>query len=125
MEQNYQAIELAVKVAAKTGLFFASVDGDYSQAEQQFMENYLAQLGQVGPIEDLKGMFDHVMDQPVTLPDLLADTKQLLDLLPTAVDRQAVIYAMADYAQQVITADGLEHPIEREAFNQWYNALVN
>ena len=40
MEQkiNTQAIELVVKLVAKTGLYFSCVDGEYADSERQFIE---------------------------------------------------------------------------------------
>lgn len=124
MEQNYQAIEKVVRLAAKTGLYFASVDGDYSNAERIFIDNYKNQLAQVGPISDVYGIFNQIFDKPVSLSEVINETHDLLQLMPTPADRQAVVVTLANYIQRVIMADGMEHPAEREAYNTWVQSLT-
>ncbi len=124
MEQNYQAIEQVVRLAAKTGLYFASVDGNYSAAERQFIENYKNRLAQVGPVSDVQNIFDQIWQKPVSLSEVINDTKSLLQLMPTAADRQAVVVTLANYIQRIIMADGMEHPAEREALNTWLKSLT-
>ncbi|MBQ7691957.1 MAG: TerB family tellurite resistance protein [Muribaculaceae bacterium] len=124
MEQNFQAIEQTIRLVAKTGLFFASLDGDYSQGERNFIDNYKNRLAQVGPVSDVQQTFDTIWDHPITLQEVINDTRALLDLLPTAGDKQAVVATLAHYIQQVIWADGNEHPAERDAAIAWLNALA-
>ena len=124
MEQNYSAIEQTIKLVAKTGLYFASVDGEYSQAERNFIENYKNQLAQRGPVNDVQYIFDHIWDHPVTLQEVINDTRDLLDMMPAPADKQAVVASLAGYIQRVIWADGSEHPDEREALITWMNALA-
>ena len=124
MEQNYTAIEQTIKLVAKTGLFFASLDGDYSQAERNFIENYKNRLAQVGPVSDVRQVFDTIWTHPVTLQEVIDDTRALLAMLPTPGDRQAVVASLANYIQSVIWADGMEHPAERDAMIAWMNALA-
>ncbi|MBO7609573.1 MAG: TerB family tellurite resistance protein [Muribaculaceae bacterium] len=124
MEQNYQAIERVVRLAAKTGLYFASVDGDYSNAERIFIENYKNQLAQVGPISDVQGIFNQIFNKPVSLSEVINETHDLLDLMPTPADKQAVVVSLGYYIQRIIMADGMEHPAEREAYNTWVKSFV-
>ena len=124
MDQNYQAIEKVVRLAAMTGLYFASVDGDHSNAERIFMENYKNQLAQVGPISDVQGIFNRIFDKPVSLSEVINETRDLLQLMPTPADKQAVVVSLGYYIQRVIMADGVEHPAEREAYNTWVQSFV-
>lgn len=124
MEQNYQAIEKVVRLAAKTGLYFASVDGNYSNAEKMFIENYKNRLAQVGPVSDVQGMFNQIFEKPVSLSEVINETRDLLRLMPTPADRQAVVVTLANYIQRIIMADGVEHPAEREALNTWLKSLA-
>jgi len=78
MEENYQSIELVVKLMAKTGLFFASVDGEYADSERIFIENYINQLSKVGPVDEVKDMLENALNQHFTLGEIIADTRQLL-----------------------------------------------
>ena len=124
MQDNYQSIELVVKLMAKTGLFFASIDGEYAQSEREFIENYISSLANVGPIDEVKDMLQNSLNVHFTLDEIIADTRQLLDYFPQGEDKQAIVLSMAHFIEQVILADGQEHPAEKEAFEQWANALV-
>ena len=124
MEENYSAIAQTIKLVAKTGLFFASLDGNYSQGERNFIENYKNRLAQAGPVSDVQQTFDTIWDHPITLDEVIGDTRLLLDQLPTVGDKQAVVASLAHYIQQVIWADGNEHPAERDAAIAWLNALA-
>ncbi len=124
MEEKYQSIELVVKLMAKTGLFFASVDGEYSQSERIFIENYINSLSQVGPGDEVKDMLENALNTRFTLDEIIADTRQLLGYFPEVEDKKAIVLSMYNFIQQVIQADGVEHPAEKEALLQWANALV-
>ena len=124
MEENYQSIELVVKLMAKTGLFFASVDGDYSPSEKEFIESYINKLASVGPVDEVKEMLENSLNVRYTLDEIIAETKQLLNYFSQPEDKQAIVVSMANFIEQVIMADGVEHPEEKQAFLQWANALV-
>ena len=124
MEENYQSIELVVKLMAKTGLFFASVDGEYSQSERIFIENYINSLSQVGPVDEVKDMLQNSLNMRFTLDEIIADTRQLLGYFNEPEDKKAIVMSMYNFIQQVILADGVEHPAEKDALLKWANALV-
>lgn len=125
MEQNFQSIELVVKLMAKTGLFFASIDGEYSQSERIFIENYINSLANMGPIDEVKEMLENALNVRFTIDEIIADTRQLLSYFPSVADKQAIVLHLYDFIQRVIMADGVEHPAEKEALVQWANALVD
>ncbi len=124
MEENYQSIELVVKLMAKTGLFFASVDGEYADSERTFIENYINQLSAVGPVDEVKDMLENALNQHFTLDEIIDETRQLLTCFTQPEDKQAIVMSMANFIEQVIRADGVEHPAEKQAFLAWANALV-
>ena len=124
MEEKYQSIELVVQLMDKTGLFFASVDGEYSQSERIFIENYINSLSQVGPVDEVKDMLENALNTRFTLDEIIADTRQLLGYFPEVEDKKAIVLSMYNFIQQVIQADGVEHPAEKDALLQWANALV-
>ncbi len=124
MEENYQSIELVVKLMAKTGLFFASVDGEYADSERTFIENYINQLSAVGPVDEVKDMLENALNQHFTLDEIIDETRQLLTYFTQPEDKQAIVMSMANFIEQVIRADGVEHPAEKQAFMAWANALV-
>ena len=124
MEEKYQSIELVVKLMAKTGLFFASVDGEYADSERTFIENYINQLSAVGPVDEVKDMLENALNQHFTLDEIIDETRQLLTYFTQPEDKQAIVMSMANFIEQVIRADGVEHPAEKQAFLAWANALV-
>ena len=124
MEEKYQSSELVGKLMAKTGLFFASVDGEYSQSERIFIENYINSLSQVGPIDEVKDMLQNSLNMRFTLDEIIADTRQLLGYFNEPEDKKAIVMSMYNFIQQVILADGVEHPAEKDALLKWANALV-
>ena len=99
MEQNTLPIEIIVKLAAKTGLYFACVDGDYDKSEQEFIARYLDRLAEVGDVSDVRYMIEHATDVPVT-------------------------WALYRFIDKVIHVDGVVREPEREAFETWINSLL-
>ncbi|MBR6248597.1 MAG: TerB family tellurite resistance protein [Muribaculaceae bacterium] len=124
MEQNTLPIEIIVKLAAKTGLYFACVDGDYDKSEQEFIARYLDRLAEVGDVSDVRYMIEHATDVPVSMDELVGETRRLLNSLPTPADRQAVTWALYRFIDKVIHVDGVVREPEREAFETWINSLL-
>lgn len=124
MEQNYKPIELVVHLMAKTGLFFAALDGVYAPSERAFIENYINRLASVGPVDEVRQMLQNSLNLRFTLEEIVADTRQLLNYFPSPADKRAIVLAMYNFIQKVIMADGVEHEREKEALAQWANALV-
>lgn len=124
MENDYKSIELTIKLVAKTGLFFACVDGTYADSEREFIENYINNLSKVGPVDEVKEMLENALNVHFTLDEIVADTRQLLGYFEQPEDKQAIVMSMFNFIQHVITADGVEHPAEVEALKQWAEAIV-
>lgn len=120
---NTLAVERMVRLVAKTGLYFSCVDGQYDDSERQFLDNYLAQLAGVGPVDEVKDMIEHAMDRPVTFDEVVADTREVLDMFTTAGEREMIEMSLFNFINSVIRADGVEHPAERESFIAWANAI--
>ena len=121
--QNTQAIERMVRLVAKTGLFFSCVDGEYADSERQFLRNYLEQLAKVGPVDEVKDMIEHAMDQPITFDEVVAETRELIAMFDSSFDKEMIEMSMFNFIDQIIKADGVEHPAEREYFIAWANAI--
>jgi len=122
--EDYKAIAKAVKVVAKTGLFFSCIDGEYSDQERQFIENYIQELAQYGNIdEEVKPLLDNPLDKHYTLEEIIADTRDLLQSIDSPADRREIAVALADFISQLVKADGKERPAEREAFIQWADGV--
>ncbi|MBQ1724246.1 MAG: TerB family tellurite resistance protein [Muribaculaceae bacterium] len=126
MEQkiNTQAIELVVKLVAKTGLYFSCVDGEYADSERQFIENYLAQLSKVGPVDEVQDMLRKALYNRFTLEEVVADTKALLAQFDRPLDRQSIIMSLFQFIDKVVKADGVERGEEKSAIIAWAKALA-
>ena len=122
--QNYHAMDIVVKLMTKLGLYFASTDGEYSQSEYFFIDNYINRLAQYGPVDELKYMLNTALSTRYTHDDVVADTRELLDCFESPADKQAIVVALANFSQKVIMADGVEHPNETQALMNWLQALA-
>ena len=123
MDNQHKAIELVIGLVAKTGLYFSCVDGNYDESERRFIDNYIGQLAAVGDVSEVKAMLDNAIDKHYTHDEIVADTKALLATFESADDRRAVLLSLYNFIDNVIKADGVEHPAEREALLRWLEAL--
>lgn len=123
-EKDIKAVERVIKLMTKTGLFFGCVDGNYDATERQFIDNFTARLSAVGPIDEVQDMLAHATDVHYTLDEIVAETRELLNGFDNLAERQTVALALYQFIDNVIKADGVEHPAEREAFVAWNKALA-
>ena len=123
MNENVNLIEQVIKLVARTGLFFAKADGDYTEREQAFINEYVNQLARDGSPDEVRSLLGDVEHEPVTLDQLIADTQALLAQLPVA-DGQMVSLMLYAFINDVVKADGDDCPAEKEALRQWCAALA-
>ena len=77
-----------VRLMAKTGLFFANCDGQYAQPEKDFIHGFIAQIEQVGTIdEELKREVTGAIDRKYTLEESFA-TRRKCSKASTAMNRK-------------------------------------
>ena len=122
--ENVNALELVIKLVAKTGLFFAKVDGNYSERERAFINAYIEQLmAQGGTQEEVREIIGDVENRNISFDEVMTDTRQLLKALSPA---EANLVKMALYAfiNDIVKADGDDCPAEKEAFVKWNKALA-
>ena len=105
MNENVNLIEQVIKLVARTGLFFAKADGDYTEREQAFINEYVNQLARDGSPDEVRALLGDVEHEPVTLDQLIADTQALLAQLPVA-DGQMVSLMLYAFINDVVKADG-------------------
>lgn len=121
--ENLKTLEQVIRLVAKTGLFFAKVDGDYTEREQAFMQAYIDQLVQAGgtpaEVEELIG---NIENEPITLEGVIADTHALLESLPPN-DARIVKIMLFSYISDIVAADGDNCPAEKAAFDAWNQSL--
>lgn len=121
--ENVNTLEDVIKLVAKTGLFFAKVDGHYSEREREFLKSYTAQLVNAGGTEEeVRRILGDMEQQNITLDEVVADTRQVLAQL-TPNDARIVRLMLYSYINDVVTADGDDCAAEKAAFVAWNKAL--
>lgn len=112
-----------IKLMARTGLFFANVDGQYDSKEQEFIENFIAGIEQIGELEpELKADVTDSLNHSYELPAIIEATKDLVDGF-SEQERAAILGSIQSFIERVINIDGEMHPAEAENFNQWKAAF--
>ena len=117
-----EAISKVIMLAAKTGLFFAKADGNYNVAEKQFIESFIDKLAAIGPVDEVKNSLEGLLQRPLTLDEIEADTDSLLDEF-IGLERMLVRATLTQFVQRVIAADGQKHEKEAELFEAWQKAI--
>ena len=117
-----EAISKVIMLAAKTGLFFAKADGNYNVAEKQFIESFIDKLAAIGPVDEVKDSMEGLLQRPLTLDEIEADTDSLLDEF-NGLERMLVRATLTQFVQRVIAADGQKHEKEAELFEAWQKAI--
>ena len=117
-----EAISKVIMLAAKTGLFFANADGNYNVAEKQFIESFIDKLAAIGPVDEVKDSLEGLLQRPLTLDEIEADTDSLLDEF-NGLERMLVRATLTQFVQRVIAADGQKHEKEVELFEAWQKAI--
>lgn len=108
-----------VKLMARTGLFFASCDGNYDQRERQFIEGYIAGIEQIGDLDkELKGSVRHSLDETPTLDQIIADTRALLDGFNDD-ERKVIVMTIDVFIDKVIRLDGKTDSSEAANYAEW------
>ena len=121
--ESVNTLELVIKLVAKTGLFFAKVDGNYSEREKSFLQAYIDQLVSTGGTEqEVREMIGDFDQQVITLEEVVADTREILHRLPAAQAR-IVKLMLYSYISDIIEIDGEQCSDEKTAFHAWEEAI--
>ena len=108
-----------VKLMAKTGLFFASVDGIYQERERQYIDDYVSGIEQIGDITpELKEEVYEALNRKFTLNEIILDTRNLLDGFHE-VERLSILKGIRSFITKVMNVDGHVHPLEHENYKLW------
>ena len=108
-----------VKLTAKTGLFFASVDGIYQERERQYIDDYVSGIEQIGDITpELKEEVYEALNRKFTLNEIILDTRNLLDGFHE-VERLSILKGIRSFITKVMNVDGHVHPLEHENYKLW------
>jgi len=122
MAATIDSIGKVITLAAKTGLFFAKADGHYDVREQEFIESYIAKLEAFGPVDEIRGSIEGMLNLTPTLDEVVSDTKALLD--DFSGFEQALIRAtLISFVKKVIACDGDKCEAEMKNFEAWKDAI--
>lgn len=120
--ENTKSIESIISLIAKTGLFFANVDGSYDSREKKFIDRFIKKLEKLGPVDHVKPLLQGTLQETYTLDEIVAETKDLLkDFNP--VEQSAIKMTIEEFVNDVIGADYVANKAERKNFNAWKKAL--
>ena len=116
------SIGKVITLAAKTGLFFANADGDYDIREKEFIESYISKLESIGPVDEVRGSLESILNQNPTLDEVIADTNNLLADF-NGFERALIKATLTQFIQKVIACDGEKCEAEMENFKAWKAAI--
>ena len=105
-------------LCAKIGVFFANCDGVYETREQEFIENFVANLeqGEGGLAIEIKQIILGSVNEKVSLETIIQMTKDLLDGF-NEVEQAEIKKVLAEFIVKLIEVDGEIHPNEIANYN--------
>lgn len=104
---------------AKTGLFFANCDGEYSDYEKKFISNYIQMMKNESVLSSSSEQkLLNIENHRISFEEILIDTENLLvDFNST--EQQAIVESILDFIQKVINADNRVEKNEERYLAQW------
>jgi len=117
-----KSVEKIVNLVVKTGLFFAAADGKYDVKEKKFIANFIDKLSQIGPVDDVKDLLEDTINHKYGLAEIISETNDLLDDFEER-ERAAIKIMLLGFVEQVIAADGIQHKVERQNMEAWWQSL--
>lgn len=112
-----------IKLMAKTGLFFANADGNYSESEKKFITDFILGIEQVGDLEiGLKAQVLDTVNHSYTFEEIVAETRQVLDGF-SKQEQEAIKKSLKAFVNEVINIDGERKKVEQEYYLQWRQAI--
>lgn len=119
-----QKLADTITLMAKTGLFFANADGQYTESEKKFITDFVLGIEKVGDMEEaLKAQVMDTVNHAYTLEGVVAETKALLGGF-NPDEQLAIKKSLRAFANQVIMADGNRCTTEQENYINWKKALA-
>lgn len=105
-------------LCAKIGVFFANCDGVYETREQEFIENFVANLeqGEGGLAIEIKQIILGSVNEKVSLETIIQMTRDLLDGF-NDVEQAEIKKVLAEFIVKLIEVDGEIHPNEIANYN--------
>ena len=105
-------------LCAKIGVFFANCDGVYETREQEFIENFVANLeqGEGGLAIEIKQIILGSVNEKVSLDTIIQMTRDLLDGF-NEVEQAEIKKVLSEFIVKLIEVDGEIHPNEIANYN--------
>lgn len=112
-----------IKLMAKTGLFFANADGDYSEKEKQYITDFILGIEKIGDLEvGLKAQVLDTINHTYTFEEIVSETRSLLEGFSTE-EQDAIRKSLKAFVNQVITIDGKRRKEEQDYYLRWRQAI--
>ena len=104
---------------AKTGLFFANCDGNYTQRERDFVEGFVSGIEQIGSIDDdLKNEVLDSINHAYSLDEIVEATNLLVKDFNDD-ERKAILATINGVINKVIRVDKNVNSAEQNAYKAW------
>ncbi len=118
-----EKIIATIKLMAKTGLFFAHCDGNYSDHEYRFINGFLEGILEVGDIEDsLKEEIKDSVNHTYTIDGIIEETANIVNGF-NEDERKAILFIISQFILKVIVADDSIADEEKANFEKWKAAF--
>lgn len=106
-----------ILLLAKTGLFFANCDGEYSDREKKFISDYIQMMKNKSVLSSSnEQILLNLENHEISFDEILIDTENLLVGF-NSTEQQAIVENILDFIQKVINADNRVDKNE-----EWYLA---
>ena len=114
-----QRIIDTIRLMAKTGLFFANCDGNYTQRERDFVEGFVSGIEQIGSIDDdLKNEVLDSINHAYSLDEIVEATNLLVKDFNDD-ERKAILATINGVINKVIRVDKNVNSAEQNAYKAW------
>lgn len=118
-----QKLADTIKLMAKTGLFFANADGQYTDEEKKFITDFILGIEQIGEMEvGLKAQVMDTVNHSYMLEGIIEETNALLAGF-TATEKDAIRKSLKAFVNNVIMADGTRCSAEQDNYLKWKDAI--
>ena len=108
---------------AKTGTFFAKVDGKIDERETKAISAFLTNMNDEMDLNaDVKALMDKYFAQDLTLDDIVGETNAYLQD-HNDFERKSILTSLAQYIDSIISADGIKTLEEKQFYLGWQQRL--
>lgn len=118
-----QKLADAIRLMAKTGLFFANADGHYSDEEKKYITDFVLNMELIGDVDsELKTQVMDSVNHAYSLDEIVAETQALLSGFRQE-EQKAIRQSMEAFVNAIIMADGNRCSAEQENYSKWKEAI--